>query len=301
MTMSKGEMRREALRVMRRLAMPDYVLVPLKEGGAGLFGPRNKFHKPVDKVAWDTVETLHRSDLLTRIRPATSSVPEDLVGTAACEYRLSGVGRSWWRRHAPGQAQRGGATPYQAQHQIKGKVFVNEDSAGSRACLQSCNVNLGEAPLGWLSRRKGANGEPFLTSVEVAAGERLRRDYTLAQLTARVTVDWEGFLAHVDRSGPVSDAGHLSDMAMDARTRVARAVQATGPHLSDVLIATCCHLEGLEEAEQTFGWPQRSAKIILKIALGRLATHYGLNVGGRPAAKPYVWRSDSVPSAPPGD
>ncbi|MEQ9517827.1 MAG: DUF6456 domain-containing protein [Parvibaculum sp.] len=281
MTIAAGEVRREALRIIRRLIEPEHFMAPLDMKGvgdmkwAGLFGPRNKFQAPVQKVALEVVETLHRADLV--VRKASAPKREHLV----CEYHLSKVGHAWWRRHM------GEGDPYQAQHQLIGTVQIGEGAAGRRDHV----VNLGEAPLGWLSRRKGPDGKPFLSAQEVIAGERLRADYTLAQLTARVTADWEGFLAHVDRSSPGGDAADLSDMAMDARARVAKAVQATGPHLSDVLIATCCHLEGLEQAEQSFGWPQRSAKIVLKIALARLALHYGLGMGGAPTRGAHVWHA----------
>ena len=63
---------------------------------------------------------------------------------------------------------------------------------------------------------------------------------------------------------------------MAARDRVAKALSCLGPGLSDVVLRVCCFLEGLEACERRMGWSARSGKVVLKIALHRLAEHYGL-------------------------
>ena len=67
----------------------------------------------------------------------------------------------------------------------------------------------------------------------------------------------------------------IADNVIAAAERVRRALAAVGPELSGVLIDVCCHLRGLEDAERRAGWPQRSGKIVLGMALATLARHYG--------------------------
>ena len=47
-----------------------------------------------------------------------------------------------------------------------------------------------------------------------------------------------------------------------------------GPGLGDVVLRTCCNLEGLEAAERRMGWAARSGKVVLRIALERHKRHY---------------------------
>jgi len=133
-------------------------------------------------------------------------------------------------------------------------------------------VNLSESPLGQLMRRKDRDGTPFLSRLEFDAGERLRSDYTRGQIMPRLSANWEASVSSGRREGGgVSD---LTDAALAARMRVEKAVRAVGPELSGVLVDVCCFLKGMETVEIERGWPVRSAKIVLKSALGVLSRHY---------------------------
>ena len=119
---------------------------------------------------------------------------------------------------------------------------------------------------------------PLISETEFMAGERLRSDFHLAHLEPRVTASWNGVGtgSGVKRAAPGVGL-ELQDHVVAARERVHRALAAVGPELSGILIDVCCHLKGLADSERARSWPQRSAKVILQMALQSLARHYGLD------------------------
>ena len=142
-------------------------------------------------------------------------------------------------------------------------------------------IDPAESPLGWLARRRDKAGRPILDEVQFAAGERLRADFTRGQMMPRMSVDLSLGLPSGGRSGRAGGVQDLSDSAMAARDRVNRALGAVGPELSGVLVDVCCFLKGLELVERERGWPARSGKVVLLIALSRLADHYGYQTTAR--------------------
>ncbi|MBE7183627.1 MAG: hypothetical protein INR68_04375 [Methylobacterium mesophilicum] len=134
-------------------------------------------------------------------------------------------------------------------------------------------INLSESPLGALMRRKGKDGQAFLADAEFQAGERLRADFTRGQMMPRLGASWVASVSSGKRGGG-GGVAELTDAALGARLRVGKALDAVGPELSGVLVDVCCFLKGLEQVESERGWPVRSAKIVLKTALGALARHY---------------------------
>lgn len=135
-----------------------------------------------------------------------------------------------------------------------------------------------EGPLVGLARRRGQDGRPFLTHQLASAGERLREDYELARMAPGGASEPETLLRE-SLSAPARRPGARTGPEA-ARARLRAALYELGPGLADVALRCCCLLDGLEEAERALGWSARSGKIVLRIALQRLARHYEDTQGG---------------------
>lgn len=148
----------------------------------------------------------------------------------------------------------------------------------ARAAERKPTFNLDESPLAWLRRRRGRDGHAFISEVQFLAGERLRADFTFGQLSPRLTANWDPTCAAIGggRSGSAGAGVDMADNAMAARDRVQKALRAVGPEFAGLLLDICCFLKGLEDLERSSGWPQRSGKVVLRLALSSLARHYGL-------------------------
>lgn len=141
-----------------------------------------------------------------------------------------------------------------------------------------------ETALRWLRRRGGKGQRSPLTEAQLAAGERLAVDFRRAQLLPRTTANWSAAApsARVRRSAPGAGV-ELSDRAVAARQRLNAALDAVGPELASILIDVCCFEVGLEATGRAACWPRGAARVVLDLALTRLARHYGLIAPEPPA------------------
>ncbi|WP_370177913.1 DUF6456 domain-containing protein [Alteriqipengyuania sp.] len=135
---------------------------------------------------------------------------------------------------------------------------------GTHARRRSVTVNLAESPLSWLHARGHLSDRLF------DAGERLRADYERAQLSPSITMRWDPVRI---KGGP--DAGlSPTERQVAAKERFDGALAAAGSGLSDVLWRVVCACESLPAAERALQWPARSGKLVLKLALERVADFY---------------------------
>ena len=157
--------------------------------------------------------------------------------------------------------------PFLGQHLELAQRELQTPSGRARV-----NIDTAESPLAWLARGKGRDGHALVEPVQLQAGERLRADFTRAQLMPRVTANWTSSVAQDRRGGGVAA---FTDAVIAARQQVRQALDAVGPEFIGLLLDVCCFLKGLEDVERERRWPPRSAKVVLQLGLDRLARHYG--------------------------
>ena len=141
-----------------------------------------------------------------------------------------------------------------------------EQSRGSTAKgkRRSVTVNISESPLSWLHARGHISDRLH------DAGERLRADYERAQLPANVTMRWDPVRIKTTGEKGLSS----TEKQISAKRRFDEALEQAGKGLEDVLWRVVCAGEGLPQAEKSLGWPARSGKLVLKLALDRVADYY---------------------------
>lgn len=211
----------------------------------------------------------------------------ELIALKGIEIGLTEAGRAHLARLSAG------SDPFLMQHEgIAPREKTHNDP------IAAVLVNEAESPLAWLAKRRGPNGKPLIDAAQFQAGERLRADFTQAGMTPRVTSNWIAPIAQGKRAGGTS-AGQFSDTVLAAKERVSVTLDSIGPEFAGVLLDVCCFLKGLELVERERNWPQRTAKVVLGLALNRLARHYGIRteIRGPARAPTRHWRApDARPS-----
>lgn len=137
-------------------------------------------------------------------------------------------------------------------------------------------TNTPRSPLEWLHERRDKAGNPLISREEYAAGVRLRSDLEKAQMQPLVTSSWTGLPDDRRRRAAPGAGLELRDSVVAAQDRVRRAFFAVGVEYANLLLDVCCLETGLTTVERATGWPQRSDKVILQMALRELARHYGM-------------------------
>lgn len=264
---SEAELTAHGERILRRMIEPGAVLAVARDMDMGVVVREAADGEPqrTAVVERDIAEAMALREWIAAQDPAARVL----------RYHITPAGRSMLR-----QLLYAGLVAQERKDEFSEEQadFEGAEPGDADALLRHARSALAESPLAALARRKGKDGAPFLTREQVAAGERLREDFELAQAGRRDASAWEAFL----KGGPMPDPLVTDTRCRAAQARVTAALEDLGPGLADVVLRACCLLEGMEQLEGRLGWSARSGKIVLRIALDRLRRHFDDKGGATP-------------------
>jgi Domain of unknown function (DUF6456) len=233
---------------------------------AELYSSRNHFAGPLARLDLDAFRTLASADWI--------------VENGERQWLLAKAGRDAVRRVRSGTTSDTDDSVDNLDREAATCTSVRADIPPAKPPARPATEH--ESPLDWLHRRRDKQGRQLLSNHAFVAGERLRADFWFAAMTPRITASWSPVSSERSAlSSAPGDGLDMSDNVVAAKQRVRQALAAVGPELSGILIDVCCHEKGIEDSERAVGWPVRSGRIVLRLALERLARHYGLAPPGQ--------------------
>ncbi|MEQ9693342.1 DUF6456 domain-containing protein [Shimia sp. SDUM112013] len=256
----------EALRILRRLCETGAVLAVARDMEKAVVVREHESGTARTAVVdTEIAQAMALKDWISCPEPGrVSRYAITAMGRTALNRMMA---RSENRARGFAEAQAGFANPH-----------LGEAVDGMPAHALAQRFSASDSPLMALARRRDRDGDRFLSEDLVAAGERLREDFEIAQMGAQPAPNWKAFLAGESGWRYTPDTG-VSGASAAARQRLAGALAELGAGLADVALRCCCFLEGLETAEKRLGWSARSGKIVLRIALLRLNEYYRSQAG----------------------
>ena len=241
---------RQARQILRRLLSPNAHLMKQDKNSYGLYTPRSNSSAQMS-CDQELIAAMCAHDFLVKVGDRLTA---------------SQTGAMWLRR-----AGLKDKDIFRSQHQLR----LKHKTPSSDPKSDICEINVIEDPLRWLSRRCGSDGKKIISEVQLQAGHRLQSDFLRSTMRPRMTIDLTAPPSNKYSGRQPHDGLRLDERAIAARARFDRAVQMLGAGLAEIAVEVCCHMHGLEQAERTLGWPKRAGKVVLGIALTRLARHYG--------------------------
>jgi hypothetical protein len=170
-------------------------------------------------------------------------------------------------KEAGAESRASGQEEYSLKEGVASRRIVKRLLREEGGSVRMVQVNLAEAPLDWLMRRGHILQRHF------DAAEQLRLDFERAQLGPRMTMRWEERTLDKNARALPPRVVHTENQQR-AHARFHAALDHAGPGLQDILWRVVCHHEKLELIEKSMQWPVRSGKVVLRIALERVADFY---------------------------
>jgi hypothetical protein len=242
-----------SLRALQRLAK-GAILAPIRNGSEyGVLPQADRRRRPVARLSRKAVRTL----------AAEGAIAARADGET---YELTPAGQA--------RLQRESASPdeaFLAQHRQIGDRHVI-DASGAIRPVRGCDPHHG---LKRLATIRDNDGRCWFSAAELQAAEQLRADWLSGEVGALRGSDWTAAPQSRGARGPGNAAESAMIRSCEARARASAALASLAPPLRRAVEIVCLQDAGFETLERSQGWPARSGKLALKMALAQLSQRRG--------------------------
>lgn len=145
------------------------------------------------------------------------------------------------------------------------------------------------APLLKLYNRQRNMAHKYLSETHLLAGQKLFDLFVKANVRPNVTMNWENLQSVKQSHHTGSKDVGFSEATYMARRELYESLSHVGQEFSAILVEICLFGNGLEATEKAMNWPARSAKLLLTMALDRLAEYYRFAPSGGVGNKYLAW------------
>lgn len=150
------------------------------------------------------------------------------------------------------------------------------------------------SPILKLFNRQRNVAHRYLNEIHLQAGQKLFKLFVSANLQPHITMDWDRLKSVPQNHYMGSKDSGFSEQAYIARRQLYESLAHVGEEFSTILVEICLFGNGLEATEKAMHWPARSGKLLLTMALDRLAEYYQLNLDNKPSNKYLAWMKNDL-------
>lgn len=159
------------------------------------------------------------------------------------------------------------------KNRISGRQEVNNLAISmSHAVVQTFDQEY--SPIIKLYNRQRNIAHKYLTDIHLQAGQKLFETFITANLQPNVTMNWENLQSVRQSHYTGGKQATYSETVYSARRQLYASLLHVGEEFAAILVEICLFGNGLEATEKAMNWPARSGKLLLTMALDRLAEHF---------------------------
>ncbi|NRA86216.1 MAG: hypothetical protein HRU28_02235 [Rhizobiales bacterium] len=141
------------------------------------------------------------------------------------------------------------------------------------------------------NRQKNLNNK-YLVEQHVQAGQKLFKLFSKANLQPNITMNWDKLESVPQNHYTGEKEQPFGEQVYIARKQLYESLAYVGEEYAAILVEICLFANGLEATEKAMNWPARSGKLLLTMALDKLAKHYKISTAEVKNNKYLSWAKD---------